>query len=234
MSIYVKNNNSLEQAQPLARECPHCGAHAQLIPFATPSFDALSKTRPLHAGMVFRCAACDEPRFLRAATRRFEADRIELSSHFTEIERPRERFKFGYLPPKVGKLFREALDCYTADCHNAFGSMCRRTVQQSLKESLRNGQPHLYDLFRDAVRIGELDATTVETLEALLFTTEIPEPEIDEEIAAQLIEISKDMLYQCFVRTAKLRAALKMRRYFAEESAKVTRIDQHNRRAETA
>jgi len=232
MSIYVKKNNNFEQPQPLSRDCPHCGAHAQLIPFATPSFDALQKTQPRHAGMVFRCAACDEPRFLRAVTRRFEPDCIELSSHLTEIERPKEQFKFSYLPQPVSQLYREALDCYTADCHNAFASMCRRTVQAGLKELHRHGQPHLYDLFQDAVRIADLDARSVQALETLMFDPQAEEPEVDAELAAQLIEISKDMLYQCFVRKAKLKAALKMRRYFVEEASKVTSIDM--RRAESA
>src|SRR5690606_18603187 len=114
MTIYVNKDNGFAQAETLSRECPHCGAHAQLLPVATPSFEALRTARPRHVGIAYRCAACNEPRFVRAAVRAIEADRAELASNLVEIERPRERFPFGYLPDNVEILFREALDCYTA------------------------------------------------------------------------------------------------------------------------
>jgi hypothetical protein len=234
MAIYVKNNNNFEQTETASRECPHCGAFAQLIPVATPSFQMLQRTRPRHAGIVFQCASCNESRFVRATVRNFDIDQIELSSNLVEVERARERFKFGYLPPEVERLFREALDCYTADCHNAFASMCRRATQAALKDVHRQHRPHLYDLFRDVVRLSEIDAPTAERLEAVLFAGDADLPELDADHAAVLIEIIKDMLYQCFVRTAKLKAAMKMRRYFAGESMpKVTPIHAHSRRTET-
>lgn len=233
MAIYVKNNNSFEQTETPPKECPHCGAFAQLIPVATPSFEALQRTRPRHVGLVFQCAACNESRFARTTVRRFDIDQIELSSNLIEVERARERFKFGYLPAEVERLFREALDCYTADCHNAFASMCRRTVDAALKEVHRQSHPHLYDLFRDVVKLSEIDAATATRLEKILFAGD-ELPELDADSAAVLIEIVKDMLYQCFVRTAKLKAAMKMRRYFAGESMpSVTPIHAHPRQVET-
>jgi hypothetical protein len=45
-----------------------------------------------------------------------------------------------------------------------------------------------------------------------------------------LIEAVKDLFYQSYVRTAKLRAAMKMRRYFVDEGARnVTPIDRARR-----
>ena len=38
--------------------------------------------------------------------------------------------------------------------------------------------------------------------------------------AAVLIEAIKDIFYQAYVRTAKLQAAMKMRRFFADEHAR--------------
>ena len=235
MSIYVKNNNDFLQASPVLRECPHCGTHAQLLPTAMPSYDALIQAQPRHVGIGYRCAACSEPRFVRAAVRAYGPDQIELSSHLVEVERGKERFAFGHLPATVERLFREALDCYTADCHNAFASMCRRTIRASRNDVGTLGHGHVYDLFRDAVRISEIDEKTAQVLEAILFTTESEEPEVSASESAALIEIVKDMLHQCYVRTAKIKAAMKMRRFFAEESAQnVTPIGKHHRRAESA
>lgn len=233
MAIYVKKDNTFEQAEPLARECPHCGAHAQLIPIATPSFEAISSARPRHVGIAFRCAACNEPRFGRVAVRAIDTVRVELSSNVVEIERSQQRFPYSYLPPAVERIFREALQCYSADCHNAFASMCRRTVQTAGADLGANARLQWFELYKEVVEIGNVDEATAQVLETVLFGTDGPMPEIGADSAAVLVEMIKDMAYQCYVRTAKLRAAMKMRRYFAEEqSGKITSIDR--RRAESA
>ncbi len=233
MSNYVNKDNGFEQAEIVTRECPHCGAHAQLLPVATPSFEALSADRPRHVGIGFRCAACGEPRFGRVAVRSFTPDRVKLSSNVIEIERPRERFQYHYLPSTVEIVFREALQCYSFGCYNAFASMCRRTLQEAIADTGRNARMRWYELFKDVVRIGPLDDSTAHSLETILFGADDSIPQLEAGKAAILIETIKDMVYQGYVRTSKLRAALKMRRYFAEEHAgNITSIDDH--RAESA
>jgi hypothetical protein len=235
VSIYVKNNNDFELTETVTRECPHCGSNAQLIPVATPSYNALMQTRPRHAGIGFQCAVCNEPRFARLAIRSFGPDQIVLSTNIVEIERAKERFQFGYLPQRVERLFREALDCYTADLYVAFAVLCRRSVQAALAEPESHDTPHLYDLFRDAAAVSDIDAQTNAALEALLFGTAQQEPVLEASDCAALIEIAKDMFYQRYVRTAKLRAAVRMRRYFAGEvTQKITPIGVSKPRAESA
>lgn len=235
MSIYVKNDDGFEQTEPMSRECPHCGANAQLVPTATPSYAALMQARPRHAGIAFRCAACNEPRFARVATRSFGPDQIVLSSNLVEIERAKEHFQFAYLPRDVGRIFREALDCYTADLFSAFAVMCRRATQAAIADARRNGNPRLLDLFHEVIQLAEIDHETGELLQTVLFDTSRLEPEIGAEQAAVLIEVLKDMFYQCYVRTAKLKAAVKMRRYFAGETTqKITPIASLTRRANSA
>lgn len=231
MSIYVNKNNGFEEAEPIARECPHCGAHAQLLPVATPSYEALVQSRPRHVGIVYRCAACNEPRFVRAAVRGFETDRVELAASLVEVERSRERFQYSYLPDRVERLLREALDCYTAGTYNAFASMCRRTVSVGLAALGDAGTRRRWqDIVRDALLVGEIDAPTARSIDAVLFAVENDPPEIGPDEAAILIEIVKDLFYQAYVRTAKLQAAMRMRRFFAGETLRnVTPI--HGRRA---
>ena len=230
MSLYVKNNNGFEQAETVARECPHCGATAQLIPVSTPSYEALMQSRPRHAGICFRCAACNEPRFARVAVRSFGPDRVELSSNIVDIERSKERFQFGYLPANVERLFREALDCYTADLFMAFAVMCRRTIHAAGADVGGNESRTVHDLFKDAVAISDVDAQTAAVLETLLFGADEPELAPAAEEAAALIEIIKDVIYQRYVRSAKLKAAVRMRRYFAGEiTQKITPIGVNNR-----
>jgi hypothetical protein len=230
VSIYVNKNNGFEQAQTITRECPHCGAHAQMVPVSTPSYEALVAARPRHVGIAYRCAACNEPRFVRAAVRAFEPERVELSSNLVEVERPRERFQYGYLPERIERALREALDCYTAGLPNAFASMVRRTVRAALADLDANAPRRWREIATEVLQIAEVDAAAAATIEAVLFGAGDEPPELDPDAAAILIEVAKDLLYQGYVRTAKLKAAMKMRRFFAgETSSKVTSIERRQR-----
>jgi hypothetical protein len=230
VSIYVNRNNDFEQPEVTARECPHCGALAQLLPLATPSFAALMQGRPQHVGIVFRCAACNEPRFVRAAVRAFEPERVELSAHFVEIEKPREKFQFSYLGRDVEKLLREAFDCYAANCHTAFALLARLAVDAALKDLDLATRRRWQDSLRDVLKLAEVDLDTGRALEAALFGDASVLPTLGPVEAAVLIEAVKDLFYQAYVRTAKLRAAMKMRRYFVDETLRnVTPIDRARR-----
>jgi hypothetical protein len=230
LSIYVNKNNGFQQAEPITRECPHCGAQAQMLAIATPSYEALMQTRPRRVGIVFRCAACNEPRFARATVRAFEPDRVELAANLFEIERTHERFQYSYLPNDIERLLREALECYTGGLHNAFASMCRRTVQQAIAGLDDQARRRWRDSVQDVLRIGAVDTPTAATIESVLFGEQANPPEIGSDESAVLIEVVKDLLYQTYVRTAKLQAAMKMRRFFAGESTRnVTPIDRGRR-----
>jgi len=228
VASYVNKSEGFEQAEPVARECPHCGAIAQMLPLAVPSFAELARTQPKNVGLVFRCAACGEPRFVRVAVRAIGTERVELAAHLVEIERPRERFQFGYLPASVELLLRETLDCYTAGTHNAFASMCRRTVRAALSLADEEAPRRWHDAVADVLRLAEIDAATTETLAQVLFGEQGEPPTIGADQSAVLIEVVKDLFYQHYVRSTKLRAALKMRRFFAGES-NVTPIDRGRR-----
>jgi hypothetical protein len=227
VAIYVNKNNGFEQTEPMTRECPHCGTHSQLLPVANPSFEVLAHTRPKHAGLLFRCAACNEPRFVRAVVRTIGAERIELAPNLVEIERARERFQYAYLPDSVEQLLRETLDCYSLGAHNAFATMCRRTTRTALRAMDVASKRRWQDTLQEVLRVCDVDAVTASTVDAVLFADEGEPPIITPDEAAVLVEALKDLFYQSFVRTAKLRAAMRVRRFFAGESSsnKVTPID---------
>jgi hypothetical protein len=227
--IYVNKNNGFEQTEPTSRVCPHCGTHAQLLPVANPPFALLAQTRPKQAGLLFRCAACNEPRFLRAAVRTVGEERIELAPNLVEVERIRERFQFGYLPEPIEQLLRETLDCHSLGAHNSFATMCRRTTRTALRTLGATAKARWQDTLQDALRACEVDAVTASTVDAVLFGDNEDPPAITPDEAAVLVEALKDLFYQSYVRTAKLRAAMRVRRFFADESsAKVTPIDRES------
>jgi len=222
MSVYIDNKNRLhnEQAAGLALTCPHCLVLAHITPLAVPGFAELSASRPKQIGLVYRCDACNAPVFLRCNVRSYGSERIELASQLSEVERARESFNFTYLPQDVETVFREALLCYSNGTFNAFAAMCRRTMQAVYTHLGEPGKLRVFDELNEVRELAQIDLAVFAPIKRVLFgndaETSASLPLIDEEQAALLLEVIKDVLYQCYVRKARLQQAIVVRRVFAQ------------------
>jgi hypothetical protein len=231
MSVYVDSSSRLhhDQERSLALMCPHCQVYTHITAVSVPQFAELAASRPSHVGIVYRCDSCNAPIFLKYAVKMYAANRVELASTFVELERSREKFNFTYLPEDVERLFREALGCYTAGYFNAFASMVRRTMQAVFQDLGDNGRLKIFEHVREARELAEIDSDTFATVRKVLFGADAdPSPQLPEltpNEAGVLLELTKDMLYQAYVRKGKLQQAMMVRRFFAEETLdKITPI----------
>ena len=230
MSVHIDVNSRLhhDQAHNLALTCPHCQVLSHITAIAVPAFATLAANKPKHVGIVYRCDACNEPVFLRFTAKVYTANRVELSSHFVEIERACEKFSYTYLPEEVEVLFKEALSCYTAGCLNAFASMCRRVAQAVFADLGEAGKLQVYDQLNEVRDMAEVDADTFTDIKAILFNRDsdspAPIPQPDAYQAGVLLEVVKDLLYQVYIRKGRLQQAMMVRRFFADEANKVTPI----------
>src|SRR6266404_5333564 len=227
MSIYITPQDELHvDYQGIALTCPHCQTLSHLTPVAVPKFDDLSRRKPKHVGIVFRCDTCIEPVFLKFAVKSYTALRIELAANFMEIERARENFPLTYLPEEAEGLFKEALNCYSAACFSAFGSMSRRTAQSLFRELGERGKLELFDTLQEIRSLAELDDETFSILRAVLFGSDSDpwphHPDINSERAGILLEVIRDLLYQTFVRNARLLQAMTFRKYVAPTPVEVS------------
>ena len=149
-------------------------------------------------------------------------DRVELSGSFQELERPREKFGFTHLPEEADVLFREALACFSAGCYNAFASLCRRTMQAVYADVGDSGKLKLFAQLNDVREMAELDQQTFNVVRKVLFGSDADPrsdlPTLDTASAGVLLEVVKDLLYQCYVRRGRLQQAMTMRRYFVDEA----------------
>lgn len=204
----------------LALECPYCGVYANMAPQAVPDAQLLLKSRPKHIGLVYQCDACSSPVFLRFAAKEFGDDYVELYRNFVELERPKERFPFSYLPKHTEVLFREALSCYSSNNFNAFASMCRRSANSAYGAMGDGGKLKAFEEVVIAQDIAGIDDDAFAPIKSILFESGEEEslPLLNRAQAGILLEVLKDMLYQCFVRRAKLTRALKVRRFFVQEA----------------
>ena len=216
MSIYITPQDELHvEYQGIAVTCPHCQTLTHLTPVAVPKFEELMRRKPKHVGIVFRCDTCIEPIFLKFAVKAYTALRVELSSSYIEIERAREHFPLTYLPEEAEELFKEALNCYSAGCFNAFGSMRRRTAQSLFRELGERGKLELFDTLQEIRSLASLDDDTFSILRAVLFGSDSDpwpnHPNLSAEHAGILLEVMRDLLYQTFVRKARLIQAVTFR-----------------------
>jgi hypothetical protein len=224
MSMYITPQDELHvEYQGIALTCPHCQTLTHLTPAAVPKFDELSRRKPKHVGIVFRCDTCGEPIFLKFAAKAYTALRVELAPNYMEIERAKENFPLSYLPEEAEGLFKEALGCYAASCFNAFGSMSRRTAQSLFRELGERGKLELFDTLQEIRALAELDDETFAALRAVLFGSDSDpwphQPDLNAERAGILLEVMRDLLYQTFVRKARLVQAVTFRRFVAAPQA---------------
>ncbi|HEY2684392.1 MAG TPA: hypothetical protein VGI93_12830 [Steroidobacteraceae bacterium] len=211
--------------QGIALTCPHCQTMTHLTSVGVPKFEDLLQRKPKHVGVVFRCDACNEPVFLRFTAKAYLPQRVELANNYTEIERARENFPLTYLPEEAELLFKEALSCYAASCFNAFGSMSRRTAQSLFRELGERGKLELFDSLQEIRALAELDDDTFGAIRAVLFGNDSDpwphQPNLNAERAGILLEVMRDLLYQTFVRKARLVQAVTFRRFVAPSEAEI-------------
>ena len=221
MAIAIERTGGLRQDanEQFALECPYCGVFARMTPESVPSFECLVETRPKHIGIVYQCDACRAPVFLRYAIKSYTDDAVELYRNYVELERPKERFQFSYLPKETEILFREALSCYSNGNFNAFASMCRRAATSSFAALGESGKLRAFDEVVAAQEIAEIDDEMFEPVKRIIFESGAGEdpPALSRAQAGVLLEVLKDMFYQCFVRRGKLTRAIKVRRFFVQD-----------------
>jgi len=223
MMIVLDNNQGIENelAERIGLECPYCNVYAHMSPQSVPDAAMLLRDKPKHVGLVYQCDACHAPVFLRFAVREYAGNRVELLRNFVELERPKERFSYSYLPKHTQVLFREALSCYSNNNFNAFSSMCRRAAASAFDALGEGGKLRAFEEVMVAQDIAEIDDQSFAPIKRVLFGTGQQEdlPLLNRAQAGVLLEVLKDMFYQCFVRRGKLTRAIKVRQFFVTENS---------------
>jgi DNA-directed RNA polymerase subunit RPC12/RpoP len=210
-------------------ECPHCQANAHMALMAAPGIKVLQAKKPGQVGMVFQCDACHSPVFLKFRVKQYQPDRIIFHSAAHEVERPAEKFKLNYLPEQVALSFREALGCYRHGLLQAFAAMCRLTAEAVFDDLGESGKLKIFDQLEEIREIADLSNSVFTTVQQVVFgaaDSRSPLPVVGRGDAAVLLETIKDLLYQAYIREARLRRALEVRRFFADQAdTKVSSLD---------
>jgi hypothetical protein len=147
---------------------------------------------------------------------------IELHPGHARAPQTGDDFGLNYLPAPVAHAFKEALGCYRHGLNMAFAAMCRLTAAAVFDDLDESGKLKAFDQVDDARQLGDIDDATFNIVRCVIFDDgpdDDPAPfKLNRTQAAVLLEVLKDMLYQSYIRGGKLRSALWMRRYFAEQA----------------
>jgi hypothetical protein len=197
-------------------KCPYCLKITGLSAISTPRYELLKRYHPPKVGIAYKCDACLEPIFLKfKAEYDFGNLKVTISEKFETVENAIEEYEYEYLPEEVQSDFREALKCFSYGCFNAFAAMCRRTVQSMASELGAKGKDKVK---MQIIELKEMNAIDEESFDLLLqiiidgHDGAHPHlPNVSLERAQILLELMKDVLYQIFIRKAKLEKAAKLR-----------------------
>lgn len=195
--------------------CPHCGAKTGLTAVSYPRFEYVHRFQLKKVGIVYRCDACEDPIFLKFRVAHLVDHLLELDERYEEVERPKESFEFQYLPTAVANDFKEALTCYSSGCLNAFAAMCRRTVQSASMELGSKGTSKVKTQIEELRGMGAIDDEGFDQLKQIILDGHDGAhphlPALSYQRAGVLLELMKDVLYQLFVRQAKVKQAAELR-----------------------
>jgi len=97
--------------------------------------------------------------------------------------------------------------------------MCRRAALSAYEALGEGGKLRAFEEIIVAQDIAGIDDETFAPIKFVLFDTGEEEelPLLTRSQAGILLEVLKDMFYQCFVRRGKLSRAIKVRRFFVQE-----------------
>ena len=105
---------------------------------------------------------------------------------------------------------------------------CLRRHEPAHRQSLfrelgERGKLELFDTLQEIRGLAELDDDTFAAIRAVLFGSDSDpwphQPEINAERAGMLLEVMRDLLYQTFVRKARLMQAMTFRKFVASPQA---------------
>ena len=218
--LEIRHNNDLQHIidAPPSIVCPHCAVRVSAIPISVPRYDLIIRFALHEVGIVARCNSCNRALFFlfQVARRSTPNNPHILADEFMLMNRAVEPFETKYLSGAVLDDFNEGLVCYASSCWNAFAAMCRRCIQSVCESFGAEGSTKVQVQLKELQAMGVADEDTFAQLDQIMLTGHDGAhphlPPLSQARAAVLMQLMKDVLYQLYVRPAKVREAGELRK----------------------
>lgn len=196
--------------------CPHCHTTSGMSAISIPRFELVHRYLPNRIGIGYRCDACGEPVFLRFVIKHdFGNSRFIVFDKPEEVEVSLQSFEYEFLPAVIAEGFREAILCFSYGAYNGFAALCRRTVQLISADLGAPGSDKVLSQIKELREVAQLDEETYDALKQIVVGGHDGAhphlPKLSPERAAVLLELMKDIVYQLYVRKAKIQQAAELR-----------------------
>lgn len=218
MILAQDNNTTNIFDKHYALQCPHCSAISNITAISYPRYELIRRFKLDEVGIVYRCDACNKPIFLKFDIPSDSRNKnpLIINDKYEEIERPKEIFDLAYLPENVKDDFSEALTCYSNQCFNAFASMCRRCIQSVSDDIGAKGKDKVQNQIKELKELAEIDDETFDILNQIIISGHDGShphlPKLSDARAKILLELMKDVLYQLYIRKAKIQESIELRK----------------------
>jgi hypothetical protein len=217
MNLTHNSTKELEDKH-FSLQCPHCNLSVSVTAISLPDYKQLSRYKPEKVGIGYKCNSCNEPVFLKFTILKYALPQlyIAISDQFESVESPRVNFEYEYVESPVKEDLKEALLCYSNKAYNAFAAMCRRTVQSAAASLGSAGNDKVQRQLLDLKEMAAIDDETFNVLKQIMIDGHDGAhphlPSLSSQRADVLLELIKDVIYQLFVRKAKIAKAAELRR----------------------
>lgn len=201
--------------------CPQCRANTALTLISRPDFNAIKTCKPATIGLSFLCLKCLSPVMIRFTIKHIAENEIGLGEVLSEENKSDGSINLNYLPPAVKKAYVDALGCYQHDLLQPFALMCRQTIKAIIKDLGDNGKMRVFNQIEELRHMLNIDPCIFDSINNTLFDNKQSlhsNAAIGKTEATVLHAAMKDLLYQIYVRKARLQRAFSMRQFFAKQS----------------
>lgn len=200
---------------PIRTVCPNCGDGISPVIIGMPVYGQVVRYNPKFIGLVYMCTSCKEPIFFKERYQRGSNAIITIFHDCCHVEFLKIEFDYEFIPKEVEVDLREAFNCYESGCFNAFGAMCRRTIQSAASDLGKKGKTKVQNQINELKEIANLDDETFSILNQIILDGHDGAhphlPKLSAERAEILLELMKDVMYQLYVRKGKIQKANKLR-----------------------
>ncbi|MEM7610554.1 MAG: hypothetical protein AAF270_02670 [Pseudomonadota bacterium] len=192
-----------------ARTCPHCEVFSQMRLQSAPDWDVIFTDRPRRLGIALTCAACELPVFLTSGKLSYSDQRLQVDGNWQPVLPTRQRIDVQLLPVELRDVVGEALGCLADRHFQAFALMANRIARISAEALGSGGKLTLFNAVTAAAQVAEIPSALHRLSRFILFDLDTVDevPQLSATQANVLSELMRDMLYQVFIRPAKLQGA---------------------------
>ena len=198
----------------LTEDCPHCGAHTQLVQTTEEQLFKLFGQNVPEIIVGYSCQVCDKaiPVLWDYASGNTPSEPGQVANP-RSILRSVENFDFD-VPEAVASPIKESLDCLSVSAFNGFAAVVRRALQAICEDKDSSGSK-LYGQLKDLFDGLQLEAEDRQAAEQIMLTGHDgahPQlPDVTKDRAYLVLELLRDFVDQVYQRPGRIKAAKELR-----------------------